>query len=294
LAWALGPLSHVLERKWILLLFVILLVALAIETTILIVIFFDSSLGGQNFPRFSLNPPIAANCATLTNRLVSSNAGNRTVLFDCSTSTSQVPAFRVFAPLTPMFVHESGKADLAEPVFTLPAGYLHLAITSDSDTGLTCTSVTPTNLTSGRTVIIGQYTNAYDYCAIISDSVNPITGFSILWVEGTPPPPAPYLSAAATPSNITISPGQNATSSITVISHYGFKGTLTVSTHVTPWNATNPPTSSVDQSSILLPSDGIVVVTLRIATTTSTLKGRYLAWINVMGSDVIGVLVNVT
>ncbi len=276
-------------------LFVILLIALAIETTILIMIMFDSLLGSQSFPRFSLNPPIIANCATLTHRLVSSGVDNRTILFDCSSSTSSVAAFRVFAPFTPNFVHESGKADLAEPVFTLPQGYLNLAITNDYDygqNGLSC--MAPTNLTSGRTITIGAYTNVYDYCAVISNSVSQTTGFSITWAEGTPPPPEPYFTMTASPSNITISPGQNATSIITVSSHYGFTGTLSLSTHVTPWNATNPPSSSLDRTSVMLPSNGNVVFTLKIVTTTNTLKGSYLAWIGVNGWDQMGVLVNVT
>jgi hypothetical protein len=276
-------------------LFVILLIALAIETTILIIIMFDSSLGSQSFPRFSLNPPIIANCATLTHRLVSSNVDNRTILFDCSSSTSSVAAFKVFAPFTPNFVHESGKADLAEPVFTLPQGYLNLAITNDYDygqNGLTC--MAPTNLTSGRTITIGVYTNVYDYCAVISNSVSQTTGFSITWAEGTPPPPWPYFTMMASPSNITISPGQNATSIITVSSHYSFTGTLSLSTHVTPWNATNPPSSSLDRAIVVLPSNGNVVFTLKIVTTTNILKGSYLVWIGVNGWDQTGVLVNVT
>ena len=278
-------------------LFVILLIALAIETTILIIIMFDSSLGSQSFPRFSLNPPIIANCPTLTHRLVSSNVDNRTILFDCSSSTSSVAAFRVFAPFTPNFVHESGKADLAEPVFTLPQGYLNLAITNDFEygqNGPTC--MVPTNLTSGRTITIGTYTDVYDYCAVISNSVSQTTGFSITWSEGTPTPPnpSPYFTITASPSNITISPGQNATSIITVSSHYGFTGTLSLSTHVTPWNATNPPSSSLDRTGVMLPSNGNVVFTLKIVTTTNTLKGSYLAWIGVNGWDQMGVLVTVT
>src|SRR3989454_1061000 len=155
--------------------------------------------------------------------------------------------------------------------------------------GLSC--MAPTKLTSGRTITIGAYTNVYDYCAVISNSVSQTTGFSITWAEGTPPPPEPYFTMTASPSNITISPGQNATSIITVSSHYGFTGTLSLSTHVTPWNATNPPSSSLDRTSVMLPSNGNVVFTLKIVTTTNTLKGSYLAWIGVNGCDQMGVLV---
>jgi hypothetical protein len=290
---SLGPLSGLLQKKWARALFVILLIALAIETIIIVIFIFDASLGSQSFPRFSFNPPIAANCASLSHQVVSSNSDNRTVLFDCSTPTSSVAAFRVFAPFTPTFVHENGKDDPARPFFTLPPGYLNLAITSDSDYALTCLASKPTALSSGKTIIIGEYAEVYDYCAVISNSASQTLGFSITWAQGTPPPPTPYFSTAASPSNITISAGEDANSTITLTSYYGFSGNLTLSTEVTPWNATNPPSASIDQTTVYLPPNGYAIFTLTVATTSSTVKGSYLAWVVVDGESESGVLVNV-
>lgn len=165
---------------------VILIAILIVETTILAIIMVNWSLGNQNFPKFSFNPPIEANCATLTSHQVSRNNDNRTVRFDCSTPTTSVAAFRVFAPLTPGYSPEGGKHDLAKPIFRLPAGYLNLSLTRDFDYQLTC--VPPgAVLVSGKSVYIGEqnYAGVYDYCAVISNVVSQVGSFTIQWVDGT-------------------------------------------------------------------------------------------------------------
>src|SRR5437016_13596939 len=101
-----------------LVLLVILILALVVETTIIAVILFNWSLGNQNFPPFSNNTPVIANCPALTSHPVSQNSQNRPVLFDCSSSTQKMAGFRFLSPFTPNCLHVPGNADCAEPLFT--------------------------------------------------------------------------------------------------------------------------------------------------------------------------------
>ncbi len=260
-----------------LVLLVILILALVVETTIIAVILFNWSLGNQNFPPFSNNPPVIANCPALTSHPVSQNSQNRTVLFDCSTSTQKMAAFRVFAPFTPNYVHETGKSDLAEPIFTLPPGFLSLFITNEFDPGFSC--VGPVPLTSKQSLYIGMYADEYDYCAEISNSVGQVASFHINWVEGTSPHPTgpvtPRLSLSASPANITISAGGSATSSIEITSHW-FKGPLTLSTDIYPsLGVPSLPIASLDMTAASLDLNGSVHVTLAIVSRANTTIGTF-------------------
>jgi hypothetical protein len=263
---------------------VILVVILVVETTILAIIMVNWSLGNQNFPKFSFNPPIAANCATLTSHQVSKNNDNRTVLFDCSTLTTTVAAFRVFAPLTLRYYPEGGKPDLAKPVFRLPAGYLNLSLTSDGDYGLTCL-LPGAVLVSGRSMYIGEsnYAGVYDYCAVISNVVSQVESFSIQWVEGTPPPPSPSYAVSASSYHLTIPAGQTGSCTLTITSYNGFNGTLAFTSEVHPFvpmNVTGLPFVTLQQSSIFLPANGVVRVEATIFTSSNTTTATgYLAWV---------------
>jgi len=282
----LGPFTGLLQKKWIrILLVVILVVILVVETTILAIIMVNWSLGNQNFPKFSFNPPIAANCATLTSHQVSRNNDNRTVLFDCSTPTKTVAAFRVFAPLTPGYSPEGGKPDLAKPIFRLPAGYLNLSLTADSDSyRLTC--VPPgAGLVSGKSMYIGEedYAGVYDYCAVISNAVSQVESFSIQWVEGTPPPPLPSFTVSASSYHLTILAGQTGSCTLTITSYHGFNGTLGFTTEVQPFvpeNVTGLPSVTIQPSSIFLPPNGVVRVDVTVFTSSNTTTTTgYLAWV---------------
>lgn len=268
--------TGLLRKRWMLILLVIVMIALAVETIIIAAIVYNWSLGNQSFPRFSFNPPVRVNCAALTSHLVSQNSQNRTALFDCSTSTQTMAAFTVFAPLTPTYTHESGKPDLAEPVFTLPPGYLGLYITNDFSIG---SCVGPIPLTSKQSLYIGMYNNEYDYCAEISNSVNPASSFHIDWVQGANPQPTgpttPGLRFAASPSNMTISAGESATSSIEIISRW-FKGPLYLSTRIyPPLFIPNPPVASLDTNASSIDVNGSDQVTLTIVSTTNTTRGEF-------------------
>jgi hypothetical protein len=284
----LGPFSGLLQRKWILVILAILVAALVVESVLLVIIFSNWSLGGQSFPKFQLNPPVITNCPTLSSHLVSQNSENRTVLFDCSSSAKNMSAFRVYAPLTPNNVHENGKDALAEPIFTLPGGYLNLSIT-DSTNSFSCPppSLLPTlqtsTLFSGQTYVIGTYTTEYDYCAIISNSASNTEGFKIQWIEGTNAnlAPHPNFSLSASPSNIAIRAGQNATATVDVTSRFGYNGELSLGTALSPANAASPIVTSLNLTHTMLASYATVHVSLTIQSSTSTTTGTYLVDVSV-------------
>ena len=285
-ALVLGPFSGLLQRKWILVLLAILIVALVVESVILVIIFSNWSLGGQNFPKFQFNPPVITNCSSLSSHLVSQNNQNRTVLFDCSTSTKNMSAFTIYAPFTLNYVHESGKPDLAEPIFTLPGGYLNLSIT-DSNNNFICPppSLLPTlqtsTLISEQTYVIGTYAAEYDYCAIISNSASNIQGFKIQWIEGTAAnlAPHPNFSLSASTSNITISAGQTATASVDVTSRFGYNGELNLWTALSPANVTSPIVTSLNLTHAVLAPYATVHVSMTIQSSTNTTRGTYLVYV---------------
>lgn len=155
-----------------------LLVIVAIESVLLAILIEGGSIGSQSFPKPSLNPPVATNCSTLSYQLVSQNADNRTVRFDCNTSTMNISAFKVYAPLARPSSPELIVSTLAEPIFSLPLGYLNLAITySAINFGCTASAFSP--IISGKSyeidTDIGYF--GYDYCAVISNSVINVDSF---------------------------------------------------------------------------------------------------------------------
>ncbi len=60
---ALGRFQELFRKDWVL---AILIMLLAVETTILIVIAVEWSLGNQNFPPVSIIPPLQPQCSALT------------------------------------------------------------------------------------------------------------------------------------------------------------------------------------------------------------------------------------
>jgi hypothetical protein len=267
-----------------------LLVIIVIETVIIVALISGLSLGTQSFPKLSLNPPVLANCSTLSYHLVYLNADNRTVRFDCSTSTMNMSAFRVYAPFTMPSSPENIISTVAEPIFNLPPGYLNLSITP-SDVNFRCPVSAFSSIMSGKSYEIdddeGYY--GYDYCAVISNSVSNVDGFSIQWVEGSYANLAPYphFEFSLSSSNITIAAGQNATLTISVTSHYGYRGTLQFSADMNLQNSTvtSPPLTAFNATRANLSSYGVVHVSLSIRTSTNTMKGTFLIFVSVQSPD---------
>ncbi len=162
-------LGRFFQKKWVL---VFLLILLALETSILILIAVEWSVGNQSFPPLSLTSPVETRCAALTATVVSQSSANRTVLYDCSGSPGKGPALK-------MSVFTAGAAVWSVPVFTLPPGYLKLWLIDGQGS---CSSLGPTPLANGKVVGLGAYyqPSTYDYCAAVS-SAGPIGGFTIRW-----------------------------------------------------------------------------------------------------------------
>ena len=248
------------------------------------------SIGGQSFPKLSLNPPVNTNCSTLSYHLVSQNADNRTVRFDCSTLTMNMSAFRVYAPFTTPSSPEGIKGTLAEPIFNLPPGYLNLSITP-SDVNFRCPVTAFSSIVSGKSYSIdddvGYY--GYDYCAVINNSVSNVDGFRIQWVEGSLSnlAPNPGFELSLSSSRITIAAGQNGTVTISATSHYGYRGLLQFYANMNLQNSTvtSPPVTTFNATQATLFSYGSVHVSLTIRTSTSTTKGTFLIFVSVQSPD---------
>lgn len=293
-----GSFTSLLQNRWFLVLLVSLLVIIAIETLLLVVLLDGGSIGGQSFPKFSFNPPVTANCSNLFSHMVSQNSDNRTVRFDCSGGGTNMSAFRVYGPLNMPSYPENIRWALAEPIFTLPPGYLNLSITP-SAANFRCPEPPSSSIVSGRSYGIdtdsGYY--GYDYCAVISNSVSHVDGFRIQWIEGTPPPPPPSYAMTASAYTFTIPAGGTGSCTLTITSYHGFNGTITFTNLVVPFvpgvNVTGLPFITLQPSSIYLPPNGTVTVTATIHTysntTTVNITG-YLAWVYAhSGASVNGV-----
>ncbi len=163
------------QTKWML---ALLLILLAVETIILVVIMVEWSLGNQNFPPVSFNPPVRVNCSPLISRVVSQNSGNRTVVFWCS--GARAAAIEAWSPFSIPNVRENPSGE-AVPVFTLPPGYLNLSITPESL--FDCSYQYRIPLRNGQTVSLS---GGYVYCGVISGMLGTVAGFNIKWLPAPP------------------------------------------------------------------------------------------------------------
>lgn len=212
-----------LWKKWFL---VLLLILLALETSILILIAVEWSLGNQSFPPISLRAPVANRCTSLTATIVVQAAGNRTVMYDCSGSPGKGPALA-------MDIFSGVDGVPAVPVFTLPQGYQKLWLV---DVGLgDCLSTNRIPLASGAVVALGAGDAwediRYDYCAAVSPT-GPVGGFTVRWSLGHFPPyvpPPPPFKLSLSPTNITVPAGQTQNITATVTSLGKLNGTVSLS-----------------------------------------------------------------
>jgi len=196
----------------------LLILLLIIETALLMVIIVASFQGRQAFPGLSPFRSFQPQCSTLTATTASQNVENQTVLFTCGERSAL--AMRVFFMLIP---EKSAPVLVVVPTFSLPTGYLCLYLTNAV---LGC-SYEYAFLNSGESIVVGGPTWSYNYCAIIDNSVPGIGGFTLDWSPGEPPT---YRSSpfqlTASPSSVTISPGQTASSTITVTALGGWRGNV--------------------------------------------------------------------
>jgi hypothetical protein len=221
-----------LAKKWYFWLIVILIILLALETSVIVVFLVESTFGGRSsFPGLVVRNVQSA-CATLVSTTLTTTATNRTILFECPGSEPSSWALRTRAtwPWTSFSIEPTHFYPVwgATPMFTLPRGYMSLALTAPGG----CPRSQGTfgvSLKSGEEVAIGGVSYVFDYCAIVDNSVSRVDSFTIDWSEGTPPVirPAPF-KLTASPTAETVPFGGTANFTITVSSLGGWNGNAVV------------------------------------------------------------------
>jgi len=202
-------LSSLVQKDWFLVILVILLV---IESSLLILLVVESYFGTQDFPQFSLVPYVQPQCRTLAATIFAQTNTNRTVVFDCPgmSSAFKVPSYEVAHDILPVTA-------AVVPIFSLPRAYLSLALRVGLGT---------LPLESGKTVVLGiGFQIDYDYVAVINNTATRPNGFSITWRSGSFPNP---VKVTANPGRLSITPGQSASTSVTVTSLGGFSGNVSL------------------------------------------------------------------
>jgi len=112
------------------------------------------------------------------------------------------------------------------PTFSLPLGYLKLYLNFEGYAYGDCNQQALIPLTSGKPMtLVNQW--SYNYCAMVTNQATPVGGFTIEWSSS--PWPGPCCSISASPSQLTVSPGQKSSSTITLTSKGGFSGNISFS-----------------------------------------------------------------
>lgn len=216
-------------HRWVIPVIVILVIALAIETTVLFYLIIGSGFGSQTFPRI-----VRAGCTTLTSTTVFSTTTNRTLLFECPGVGSNTKALIINAACQtcPFDSNPYYEIYRTTPTFILPTGYLALWLTS-----FVCADTTPatslatgqTPLTSGQDIVVGGYYTSYNYCAVVDAKVSHPLSFTIDWSPGTLPVfrPAPF-TINASPQSMTIRSGDTGNLTVTLASLGGWTGNVTI------------------------------------------------------------------
>src|SRR5713101_4484865 len=202
-------LHGLLGKRWLIPLLVILIIILAIETTILVIVVSQSVFGGkQVLPGLSLFRLIAPGCPSLIWSVEFTTSSNRTILFTCpKVAGRDVGAVQTRgSPLD--FSGLSYEANpyyprvAVVPTFSLPQGYLALSLSPQSCSS----SIIP--LKSGQEIGLGGYCSSYNYAAVIDSSVSKVDSFTVNWSNGTPPitRPTPYTMSVS-PTTETVPSG---------------------------------------------------------------------------------------
>src|SRR6266567_951208 len=246
-------LKGLLQKKWFL---GLLILALIVESSLLIIILVESYLGTQNFPQISIIPHIEPQCGTLTATMIAPSSGNNTGAYQNRTVTFTCPgktALRIF-PLDSWTCPTCRDPTFLPvvPVFNLPKGYLTLSVTCQGD----CFTIQTIPLKSGQTTFLSSWWG-YDYTAVISNSAVGVNGFTISWRNGQyPPPPPPAYKLSASPTQLSIPRGQSATSTVTVTSLGTFGGRVNFTLYASCDHCGLTPTFMINPASVFLKPGG--------------------------------------
>jgi len=214
------------QKRWFLALFIVMIILLIVETSLIIFFVAVSSLGRQAFLSLALSFHLQPGCSTLTAIMVSSTANNRTFEYSCSGSGAlRMPPTGFGGPA------DCCGADsiLVSPSFTLPQDYLSLSLVNTELSS--CTKQPQIHLQNGQNITLGGSTLnpaglSYDYCAVIAGQTGSVEGFSIVW--NSIPWPGLCCKLSASPPQLTIPAGQNASSTITVTALRNFFGSVSL------------------------------------------------------------------
>lgn len=222
-----------IQKRWFFVVFIVLLVALIVESSLFVFFVLASGLGLQTFPSIGLSYHLKPSCSTLAPAVIATTSTNRTIEYSCPGQAA------LYMPLScPWW--GCGIADccgtdvvLVKPEFSLPPGYLRLSLV---DTYLgNCTSQFTMKLENGQNLTLGGgISNGgdrlnYDYCAIVAGPTGEVQGFTIRWYEV--PWPGICCTITASPSQLTIPATANAssTSIITITAIGKFFGNVSIS-----------------------------------------------------------------
>lgn len=203
-----------------------MIILLIVETSLIVFFLVASGLSKQSFPALHLSLYFTPGCSTLTARIVSTTTTNRTVYYSCGSHPAIITR--------PVFFSTSASSNpagiLVAPDFALPPGYLKLSLvesTHDIGSGLDCLDQAQIQLGNGQDITLGGSQGvSYNYCSAISGATGPIDGFTITWNEV--PWPGICCVIYATPSHLTIPPGQNGTSLLMVTALNSFRGEVSL------------------------------------------------------------------
>lgn len=222
-------LNGLLGKKWLIPLLVILIIALAIETALLVVIVIQSFGGRQALPGISAFRLVTPGCQTPVPTVESTTSNNRTVFYTCPIIYGSQRAALLITGGSPLdcFKCQGSPVVVAVPTFSLPPGYLALSLSSSA---CSTSGVQHIPLTSGKEIGLGGESSSYNYCTVISNSASKVDSFTIDWSNGTPPisRPTPF-TLSVSPLTQTVPTGGTVNLTITLASLNGWTGNVTVS-----------------------------------------------------------------
>src|SRR5438477_8419163 len=261
-------LTDILQKKWFL---ALLVLALIVESSLLIIILVESYLGNQNFPSISIIPYAEPQCRSLSATILATGRSNstgayqnRTVEFSCSGNY----ALKIFPLVTlSCFLCRAPQYFPLLPIFTIPRGYLTLSLTCP----VNCLAGQTIPLKSGNTVYLSSW-GGYDYIAVLNNSSAGASGFTVSWRNGqcTPPRPTPpAFKLSASPTQLSIPRGQSATSTITVTSLGTFGGMINFTWQSSCNHCGLTPTVTISPASVFLKPGGSNYTVVSFATDPS-------------------------
>jgi len=210
------------QKRWFPALFIVMIILLIVETSLIVFFVVVSGQGRQAFPSLALSFHLKPGCSDLTATMVSSIANNRTFEYSCSGSGALRMPPSGFGGMADCCGADSV---LVSPSFTLPRGYLSLSLVNTELSS--CTKQPQIQLQNGQNITLGGPTLnprglSYDYCAIIAGQTGSVEGFSIIW--NNVPWPGLCCTLSTSPPQLTIPAGQNASSTVTVTALGNFFG----------------------------------------------------------------------